>query len=398
MQANTTLRQLFFRHIGQTSPEPLALEIEGAEGIYFYAPGGAKRYIDAISGVSVSNMGHGHPRILQALHAQADRCLHSFVYGELVVAPQVRLAEYLCAQLPKELDSVYFVNSGSEAVEGALKLAKRHTGRRDFVAFRNAYHGSTHGAASLMSDEYFTSAYRPLLPNVRFIDFNRRDDLLHIDESVAGVVVEIVRAEAGIELPAPGYLQALQERCRQTGALLIVDEIQTGCGRTGSLFAFEQHGLLPDILLLAKAFGGGMPLGAFVASRSLMQSLSQDPVLGHITTFGGHALCCAVALAALQALLQEGHISQVQAKSDRLAERLLHPKIRQIRRAGLMFAVDLGDADLVRRFIRQAIENGAVMDWFLFNPYSVRIAPPLIISPEQIDELADIFLKTLDQL
>lgn len=394
-----TLRQLFFRHVGQTSQASLALEIERAEGIYFYAPNDSKRYIDAISGVSVSNLGHQHPKVRQAIHEQTDKCLHTFVYGEFVVSPQVQLAEYLTKHLPASLDTVYFVNSGSEAVEGALKLAKRYTGRRDIVAFRNAYHGSTHGAASLMSDDYFTSAYRPLLPNVRFMRFNHEEDLALITTETAAVVTEVVRAEAGVELPQGDFLQRLQARCREVGALLIVDEIQTGCGRTGTLFAFEQYSIVPDILLVAKAFGGGMPLGAFVASQEIMRVLSFNPVLGHITTFGGHALCCAAALAALRALIEEKWMDSVREK-EQLIRSLLqsHPRILGMRSAGLMVAVDLGDADFVQRFIRRCIKNGLVMDWFLFNGTAVRIAPPLIISTDQIRELCAIFVHTLDEL
>lgn len=386
------------QHVGQTSPAPLALEISRAENIYLYAPDG-KQYIDAISGVSVSNLGHQHPKITEAILAQTRQYLHTFVYGEMVLSPQVQLAQWLAQHLPEPLSSVYFVNSGSEATEGALKLAKRYTGRRDIVAFRNSYHGSTHGAMSLMSDSFFTSAYRPLLPNVRYINYNDPNEFAQIDKQTAAVVVEVVRAEAGVELPQGDYLQQLQAHCRQVGALLIVDEAQTGCGRIGTLFAFEQYGIVPDILLLAKAFGGGMPLGAFIASQEVMRVLTFNPVLGHITTFGGHPVCCAAGLAGLQALEEEGWLRDVKNKGELIVRQLQgHPQIVAIRSAGLMIAVQLKDAVTVQWFIRRCIENGLIMDWFLFNAESVRIAPPLVITEAQIMDLCQIFLSTLDEL
>ncbi len=359
------------------------LEIERAEGMYLYGPGG-RAYLDLIAGIGVSCLGHRHPRVVEAVKAQLDKYLHTLVYGEFVLAPQVRLASLLASLLPGPLDSVYFVNSGAEAAEGAMKLAKRFTGRYEFVACKRAYHGSTQGAASLMYPRDFTQAFLPLLPGIRHIEYNCEWSLQQITEQTAAVVVETVQGEWGIRAPADGYLQKLRRRCDELGALLILDEIQAGYGRTGSLFAFEQYGIVPDILLLAKGMGGGMPLGAFIASRELMSSLSFDPVLGHITTFGGHPICCAAALATLETLLESGLIGQVKAKERLFLELLQHPAIVEVRSAGLWLAVELESFETVRAVIRHCLDEGLISDWFLFNERSLRIAPPLIITEEEI--------------
>jgi len=391
-----SLRQLFLRHIAQTSPAPLALEIERAQGLYLYDTDG-KAYLDLVAGIGVSCLGHRHPRVAAAVQAQLERYWHTLVYGEYVLAPQVQLAALLAEQLPG-LDSVYLVNSGTEATEGAMKLAKRFTGRPDLVACRHAYHGSTQGAASLMAPVDFTLPYHPLLPGIRHIDFGSDAGLEKIDRRVAAVIVETVQAESGIHKPRPAWLQALRRRCDETGALLILDEIQAGYGRTGALFAFEHYGIRPDILLLGKGFGGGMPIGAFVASRALMQVLSVDPALGHITTFGGHPVCAAAALATLQVLLESELIAQVPAKEKLFRDLLVHPAIVELRSAGLWLAVDLGDAASVQRVIQHCLSRGVVTDWFLFNDRSLRIAPPLTIGEAEIRKACGVILEGLENL
>jgi acetylornithine/succinyldiaminopimelate/putrescine aminotransferase len=372
------------------------LDIERADGLYLYDREG-KAYLDLIAGISVSSLGHRHPAVVEAIKAQADRYLHTLVYGEFVLDPQVQLAELLCASLPGSLNSVYFVNSGAEAVEGAMKLAKRYTGRAEIISAHRAYHGSTQGAASLMSPTEFTQAFHPLLPGISHIHFNNEGDLALITEKTAAVVIETVGAESGVTPPQNDYLQKLRDRCTQVGAMLILDEIQVGFGRTGTLFAFEQYGIVPDVLLLAKAMGGGMPIGAFIADRPVMQSLSQHPILGHITTFGGHPVSCAAALASLKVLLERPYIGQVKAKAEFFREKLKHPKIREIRSAGLLMAVDLGNFEQVMKTIRYCLDHGVLSDWFLFNTESIRIAPPLTIGEAEIIQACNVILKSLDQ-
>ena len=388
-----TTRELFLRHVAQTSPAPLGLEIERAEGCWLFDNTG-KKYLDLIAGIGPSVLGHRHPRVQAAVQQQLDAYWHTLVYGEFVLAPQVKLAQLLAKHLPG-LDSVYFTNSGTEAIEGAMKLAKRFTGRYNFVACRNAYHGSTQGAASLMSPTDFTLAFQPLLPGIRHIDFNSDADLEQIDHHTAAVVVETVQGEAGLQPPRPGWLHTLRRRCDETGALLILDEIQAGMGRTGRLFAFEKYGIVPDILVLAKGFGGGMPLGAFVARQEVMQSLTHDPVLGHITTFGGHPVCAAAGLATLEILLEGNLLAQVLDKEALFKKLLVHPAIREVRSAGLWLAVDLGDPAKVQAVIRHCISNGVITDWFLFNDKSLRIAPPLIISEAEIEGACEVILSGL---
>ncbi len=392
-------RQLFLKHIAQTSDIPMSLEIDHAEGMYLYDVQG-KAYMDLIAGIGVSSLGHCHPKVVEAVQQQAAKYMHTMVYGEFILSPQVQLAEKLAATLPDSLDNVYFTNSGAEACEGALKLAKRYTGRAEIVSMQLSYHGSTHGALSLMSDSYFTAAFRPLLPQVRHIQFNHIPDLQQITTQTACVIVETVRAEVGIHKPEQNYLKQLRERCDAVGALLIFDEIQAGFGRTGSLYAFEQYGVVPDILLLAKGFGGGMPIGAFIASQKVMHSLSHDPVLGHITTFGGHPVSCAAALATLTELLDNKVlIASIPAKEQLFLSRLVHPKIISIHHAGLWFAVEIeGGFDAVLQLIQLALAEGLIIDWFLFNNRSIRIAPPLIISEAEINQTCDILLRCLDKI
>lgn len=388
-------RQLFLQHIAQTSDAPLMLEIERAEGLYLYSPDG-KRYTDLISGISVSNLGHCHPKVVAAVQEQAAQYMHLMVYGEYVYSPQVALANLLTQHLPPTLNNLYFVNSGAEATEGALKLAKRFTGRAEMVSFHNAYHGSTHGALSMMGSEFFKRHYRPLLPQVRHLAYNNFDHLSQITTQTACVIAEPVQAEAGVLLPQNHFLTALRKRCTETGALLILDEIQTGYGRTGTLFAFEQWGIVPDVLLLAKGMGGGLPLGAFIARQEVMAVFKNNPVLGHITTFGGNAVSCAASLATLKVLLQENYLHQVKQKEQLFRQLLVHPAIKQVRSFGLLMAVAFDSFAFTKQVINQCIANGVITDWFLFADNCLRIAPPLIITNQQITEACAVILNAIE--
>jgi acetylornithine/succinyldiaminopimelate/putrescine aminotransferase len=388
-------RQLFLNHLAQTSEAPLMLEIERGKGMYLYDTEN-KAYMDLIAGIGVSALGHSHPSVLKAIHEQADKYLHTLVYGEFVLAPQVQYATLLTQNLPPSLNSVYFTNSGTEATEGAMKLAKRHTGRSEIIAMRNAYHGSTQGAMSLNSDDYFTQAYRPLLPDIKHITFDCDWCLREITERTAAVVVETVQAESGITAPSVFYLKNLEKRCEEVGALLVLDECQAGLGRTGTLWAFEQYGIVPDILTLAKGFGGGLPLGAFIASKDIMLTLTNNPVLGHITTFGGHALSCAAGLGMFKVLLETDLIQKVKEKEALFRSLLVHPKIKAVRSAGLWMAVELEDFDFLQKVIQGCLKKGLITDWFLFNSKSLRIAPPLIITEVEIRKACNIILECLD--
>ncbi len=390
------MRQLFLQHQAQTSDFPLMIEVEKAEGVYMYASDG-HRYIDLISGIGVSNVGHRHPKVLRAIHEQLDRYMHLMVYGEFVQAPQAQLAQALCSTLPARLNNVYLLNSGTEAVEGAMKLAKRYTGRTEFISCRNAYHGSTQGALSINGSEGFKNAFRPLLPDVRIINHGSIPDLQEITERTAAVIIEAVQGEAGIRVPETSYMQALRARCTEVGALLILDEIQTGFGRTGTFWAFEQFGIEPDILLCAKGMGGGMPIGAFIAPQEIMAVFKNDPILGHLTTFGGHPVSCAASLATLQVILEENLLEQVPAKAQLFRELLVHPRIKDIRNQGLMMAAEFESFAVLKAVIDQAIVNGVLTDWFLFCDNSMRIAPPLTITEEQIREACQLILSSIDQ-
>lgn len=392
------LRKQFLQHVGQTSPEPLLIEVARAEGVFFYTPEG-KPYYDLISGVSVSNVGHANPAVVDAVCRQARDYMHVMVYGELVETPQVEYARLLAEHLPGQIDSVYFLNSGAEAVEGALKLAKRATGRSEMISMRNAYHGSTHGAMSMMGGEEHKNAFRPLLPDVRQIRYNNFDDIQHITTRTACLLVEPVQGEAGVVPPVPGYLEALRRRCDEVGAMLIFDEIQTGMGRSGEMFACTKYGVTPDIICLAKALGGGMPLGAFAARREVMQCLTHNPVLGHISTFGGHPVCCAAGLAASRYIIDNDLLSQVEAKGA-LYETLLadHPAVREIRRSGLLLAVELGSSERMFAMMAMFKEVGILSDWFLYCDTAFRISPPLTITEEEIRDSAALIITCLDRL
>lgn len=370
----------------------MMIEVERAEGVYLYAPDG-KRYMDLVAGVSVSNVGHANPCVIKAVQQQAEKYMHTMVYGETVQRPQVAYAQRI-AELTG-LESVYFVNSGAEAIEGALKLAKRYTGRSEMISMRNAYHGSTHGAMSIQGGEYFKTSFRPLLPDCQLISFNNFEDLSKITTRTACVVTEVIQGEAGVRLPSNGYLPALKKRCQEVGALLIVDEIQTAFGRSGTMFAFEQHGFRPDILCLAKALGGGMPLGAFVSSKEIMDSLQSNPVLGHITTFGGHPVCCAAGLAALE-FIENNDLAKNAEVQGALFEKLL--SAYPIRRSGLLLAVELGDTQRMYRAVEKMTDKGYMTDWFLFCDTAFRISPPLTITSEQTVAASSDILQILGTL
>ncbi len=385
-------RELFLRHVGQTSPAPLALEIVKADCATLYDAAG-KEYIDLIGGISVANIGHRHPKVIAAIQQQLDAYLHIMVYGEFVEAPQVRYAKLLTEYLPASLNSVYFTNSGTEAVEGAMKLAKRVTNRTQIIAFNQSYHGSTQGALSIIGDEYWRNAFRPLLPDVLHLAYNNFDSLNEITGQTACVVSETVQAEAGIKAPDTAWIQALRKKCADTGTLLILDEIQAGFGRTGKLWGFEHFDIVPDILLLGKALGAGMPLGAFIADKKLMDAFTDNPVLGHITTFGGHPVCCAAGMAGMKALLEEGWIGKVKGKEELFTSLLVHAKIKTVRSFGLWMAVEFDSFETNKKVIDACIANGVLTDWFLFAPNCLRISPPLIISEEQIEKACEIIIK-----
>ena len=395
------LRKQFLQHVGLTSPAPRMIEVERAEGVFFYTPEG-KPYYDLVSGVSVNNVGHANPVDVEAVQRQAADYMHVMVYGEMVERPQVEFARCLAEALPAPLESVYFLNSGAEAVEGALKLAKRYTHRTEMISMRCAYHGSTHGAMSMMGapeGEEWKNAFRPLLPDTKAIRFNCEEDLMQITERTACVLCEPVQGEAGVRPPQADYLRRLRERCTEVGALLIFDEIQTGMGRTGEMFAMTKYGVTPDIVCLAKALGGGMPLGAFVSSREIMQSLTHNPVLGHITTFGGHPVCCAAGLAAMKFLQDNRVVEDVERKGE-LYEQLLadHSAVKQIRRSGLLLAVELGSSERMFRMMEMFAEEGIMSDWFLYCDTAFRISPPLVISEDEIRDIVRIIRKCLDRL
>ncbi|HEY0900158.1 MAG TPA: aspartate aminotransferase family protein [Sphingobacteriaceae bacterium] len=391
-----TNRQLFLLNTAQTSGTPRLLEVERAEGPYLFDPSG-KAYLDLVSGFAVSNIGHRHPKVISAIHEQLEKYLHVTVYGEFVQAPQVKFAEKLCTVLPEPLQSVYFVNSGAEATEGAMKLAKRYTGRSEIISCHNSYHGSTQGALSLMGNEYYKQAYRPLLPDIRFIHFNQIQDLNLITTKTAAVILETIQGEAGVRVPDPEYMLALRKRCDETGTLLILDEIQTAFGRTGKFFAFEHYGIIPDILLLAKGMGGGMPVGAFISSRAIMDSLKDNPILGHITTFGGHPVSCAAGLATLNVILEENLMDEVLEKEALFRKELVHPKIKEIRGWGLMLTIQLESFEQVETASRLCVERGVIIDWFLHCETALRLAPPLIITKEQIQEACGVIREVLDR-
>lgn len=389
-------RQAFLNFLAPTSDSPMLLEIVSAKGVFMYGTDG-KDYIDLISGVSVSYLGHSDPRIIAAVKDQADKHLHLMVYGEFIQSPQIEYAKLLTSNLPESLQSIYFLNSGAEAIEGAMKLAKRFTGKHEIAAFRNAYHGSTQGALSIMGDEYFKNGFRPLLPGISLLRYNCLEDIEFITSKTACVIIEILQAEAGIVEIDSEFLAALRNRCNLTGTLLVFDEIQTGFGRLGEVFGYGLFGVIPDILVLAKSLGGGMPLGAFISSKEIMNSLSHDPVLGHITTFGGHPVSCAAGYAAFKVLINENLHLKADEKGNLFRKLLIHPAIKEIRGRGLLLAVELGNADLMHKVVKKAIENGLVTDWFLFCDTAIRISPALNITESEIEEACSRLTIAIEQ-
>jgi acetylornithine/N-succinyldiaminopimelate aminotransferase len=391
------LMQLFLSHNAQTTDFPLSLEIVRAEGLYLY-DNDDKSYLDLISGIGVSSIGHRHPKVVEAIKKQADEYLHLMVYGEYIQSPQTLLAAKLAALLPNNLSSVYLVNSGSEAIEGAMKLAKRYTGKTHIIACKDSYHGSTQGALSIMGNESYKQAYRPLLPNIEFIEFGNIKDLEKITPATAAIFLETIQGEAGIRLASKEFWQAIREKCNETDTLLVLDEIQCGIGRSGKFSAFDHYGIVPDILILAKALGGGMPIGAFISSPKIMDSLKENPILGHITTFGGHPLNCAAALATLGVMESENLIASVTEKGKLFQELLVHPEIISFRGEGLMLAIQLKDFDFNKKVIDRCIENGVIVDWFLHCSDSMRIAPPLTISEIEIRKACNIIVEAIDAI
>lgn len=387
-------RELFLKNTAQTSDSPRLIEIQRAEGVYLYGPDG-QQYIDLVSGFNVSNIGHRHPEVLEAIQQQLQRYMHVTVYGEFVQAPQVHFATELLNVLPASFQSVYLTNSGTEAIEGAMKVVKKSTGRQKIIAAKNAYHGSTQGSLSLMGNEHYRNAYAPLLPGIEFIEYNNLEDLQQIDRQTAAVIVEAVQGEAGVRVPSVSYMKALRERCDQTGALLILDEIQTGFGRTGKLFAFEHFDIVPDILVLAKGIGGGMPLGAFVAPKELMDVIKTNPMLGHITTFGGHPVSCAAARASLRVIQEEKLIEKVAKKANLFRSELDMPQIREIRGLGLMMCLQLDSFDQVYQVSNECAKMGLIIDWYLHCETALRIAPPLTITEAEIKAACKIIRESI---
>jgi acetylornithine/succinyldiaminopimelate/putrescine aminotransferase len=390
-------RQLFLQHVGQTSEAPLCLNIVKASGSKMWDADG-KEFIDLIAGISVCNIGHCHPKVVDAIKKQAEAYLHIMVYGEFVENPQVDYATKLTSYLPKNLNAVFFTASGSEATEGAMKLAKRYTGRTKIVSFKNSYHGSTQGALSVMGSEYWQQAFRPLLPGITQLNYNDIEALSQITEETACVIAETIQAEAGVNLPQQDWITALRKRCTETGALLILDEIQCGFGRNGTLWAFEQFDVVPDILLLGKALGGGMPLGAFVSDKKIMDSFTFNPVLGHINTFGGHPVSCAAGLAAFEVLTEDKILDQISSKEQLFLSFLKHEKINKVSSRGLMIAVHFDSFETNKKVIDALIEKGVFTDWFLFAAHALRIAPPLNISDAEIEKACGIILEVMDEM
>lgn len=390
-------RELFLKHVAQTSPKPMDLEIVKAHGVYLYDSNN-KAYMDFISGISVSNVGHCHPKVVKAIQQQAETYMHLMVYGEYVQSPQIQLAKALTDLLPKNLNSVFYTNSGTEATEGALKLAKRTTRRTEIICFKNSYHGSTQGALSVMGNEEFKQAFRPLLPDVKILHYNSVEEVeKHITEKTACVILEPIQSETGYTEASLEFLKAIEHNCKKNGALFILDEIQNGFGRSGTFFAFEQYGVVPDVLLLAKGMGGGMPIGCFISDQKLMNEFTYDPVLGNINTFGGNAVCCAASLACLQVIQEEKLLDSVEEKSNLIQSLLKHPAIKNIKGKGLMLSIDFGDTDLNFKIIERCVNKGLIVDWFLFNSHSMRLAPPLVISEEEIKKACHIILEAINE-
>ena len=394
---SSSREKIFLTAQAQTNPFPYLIDVERAEGIFIWDKSG-KKYMDMIAGVAVNNIGHRHPAVIGAIKNQVDQYLHVMVYGEYVQDAQLRLAQNLQAILPKSLDCSYIVNSGTEANEAALKLAKRITGRHEIISCKGSYHGSTHGSMSVSANETKKAPFRPLLPGVKFIVFNDPSTFDRITENTAAVIIEPIQGDAGVRIPNDGFLKKLRKRCDEVGALLIFDEVQTGIGRTGTFFAFEQFDVVPDIITLGKALGGGMPIGAFISSYEKMQTLTENPILGHITTFGGHPVICAAADACISVLRTESWIKEANEKGAILEKMLVEdPEIVEIRRAGLMYAIDMESFDRVKKVVDRCLEKGLIGFWFLSCPYSFRLSPPISITKEEIELAGRIILEAIEE-
>ena len=389
-------KELFLKHQGQTTPYPLYIEVAQAKGVYITDSSG-KSYLDLVAGVSACTLGHCHPRVVKAVQEQAADYMHVMVYGEFIQKPQLDLAAKLASLLPDSLNSTYFVNSGVEAIEASMKLAKRTTGRSEMISCKNSYHGSTQGALSIMGTETYKQKFRPLLPDCNQIKYNDLDSLQNITTKTAAVIIEPVQGATGFITPKNGFLNAVRKRCSQVGAILIFDEIQTCYGRTGNLFGFETYDVIPDVLCMAKGMGGGMPIGAFTTSTKLMHTLSDNPKLGHITTFGGHPTSCVAALATLNELCETTLINDVSAKEKLFREILNHPKIKEVRGVGLMLAIELGDAEICQKLVTRGIEKGIITFFFLFTDTAVRLSPPLTISEDEIRDAGRIICEILSE-
>ena len=391
-------KDFFLNHLAQTNEHPFLLQVERAEGLYIYDKSGAV-FMDMIAGVAVNNIGHCHPKVISAIKNQVDKHMHVMVYGEFVQEAQNEFGKTLLELLPEKLNCVYAVNSGTEANEAAIKLAKRKTGRMELIAFTGAYHGSTNGSLSISSNETKKQAYRPLLPEVRFLEWNNATHLVNITNKTAGVIIETIQGDAGVRIPSKEFMSLLRKRCDEVGALLIFDEIQCGIGRTGKFFAFEHFGIIPDILTLGKALGGGMPVGALVSSKEVMHVFTNNPMLGHITTFGGHPVICAAASASLEVLKTEIDLAEVERLGKIIETRLgSHNAIKAVRRIGLMFAFDMESGEIVTKLVEKCMKKGLITFWFLSNPHSFRLSPPLNITEDQVNEATKLILEALDEI
>ena len=390
-------KETFLNNLGQTTTHPVGIVIDSAEGLYLYSPDG-KQYMDLISGIGVNNIGHRHPHVVSAIKSQLDKHLHVMVYGEYIQSSPNLLAEKLNSITPNSIDCFYFVNSGTEANEAALKLAKRVTGRTEIVSFNKSYHGNTHGSLSVSGNETKKYAFRPLLPDVHFIDFNNQDQLNAITKRTAAVIIEPIQGDAGVRIPSMLFMNALRRKCDEEGVMLIMDEIQTGFGRTGTFWAFEQYGITPDILTMAKAMGGGLPIGCFASSKERMSKLTHDPELGHITTFGGNPVCCAASLATIEVIENEQLLKTVESKGQLFEQLLQHESIIEIRRVGLFFAIEFESAERVNRIVQYCIGHGIICYWFLSCPNAFRIAPPLTITEDEIKKACKVIMQALDEV
>jgi acetylornithine/succinyldiaminopimelate/putrescine aminotransferase len=391
------MKEDFFNFQAQTTPHPLAKEISHANGVYMYDTHG-KKHLDFVAGVSANSLGHNHPKVTEAIEKQLSKYTHVMVYGEFIQKPSLELCKLLAEQLPESLSTTYLTNSGTEATEGAMKLAKKWTGRSEFVACKNGYHGNTQGAMSVSGAEQQNSAFRPLLPGVRFLEFNNENHLEKITTNTAAVIMETIQGGAGFIVPKNNYLEKVRKRCDEVGALLILDEIQTGFGRTGKLFGFENFNCTPDIIVSGKGLGGGMPIGAFISSKEKMAVFKENPTLGHITTFGGHPIIAAAALATLQEITEGNLISETLRKEKLIRSLLIHPEIQEIRGMGLMLAVLVKDGATASRIILKCLEKGLILFWLLFEDRAIRITPPLTITDDEIKEGCAILLEAIAEL